>query len=710
MLFAAGIALVIGLTGTQSNTPSSQLLALRDGLLGDGAKIEVGGGIPANVVAFGDRAIVLAVAKNGRSTTSAIVGADFGKGRVAAMGHGAMLRNAGPVKKLLGWLKGSSSKPLGMIGGLPDGLVGTSYSGGQLSQAMRECSAIILGATAIKEGAESTALRQFVENGGGLLVMDTTWGWLQLNPGKTVSVDHPGQKFLADMGIGFASGMLETPGNAVTLEVPVPAHHAAEALRIFESTEKVDGAVASVVSDVLTSVLRDGRDKSVFKEKVLRAVKSGAALGYPVKDRPVGPGDFRVRLGMVAYDLEWRSLPPEKVTAHAVAKDFPGEVGQYEARDRAVVSFPAQKRKWISTGRYAAPGQLISVQLSMGWADKKISLRIGGHNDDNWGLESWERWPSITLEKPIIAGQAKASNPFGGVVYLVCNEALPAGTAVFDGTVEAPVYFLGSTSDSDWKRIRRSGAPWGEIVGLQSAISVPSDVLKTLDDPKAVAEYFDEMVREAEKFYAVDPGTTEHRYQADRQIVAGYMHAGYPIMTWLDVTKRFVDISVLRGKEGGPLWGFYHELGHNYQLSNWTWDGWGETTNNLFSEYGQIHFNDQVVGHGAMTSEEVAKRLAIVKAAPGSEKFYNKDPWYGLTFWTMIRREYGFEKLTEYFAWCKGQNLRSEKDKKDAFVAEMSRIIGRDLTKYCRMWGIEVSADAAAKASRYPEWLPKEMK
>ncbi|MFM9871918.1 MAG: M60 family metallopeptidase, partial [Fimbriimonadaceae bacterium] len=611
-----------------SPEPTVELNALQKSFLTDGARLNLGGGIPANVVAFGDRAVVLATAKNGTVLSPAVVAADFGNGRVAALGHGVILQPAPPIEKLLGWLKGTG-KGAGMIGNLPAGLSGKSYPAGDLNRAMSECSAIILGATQIQDGM-APALRKFVEDGGGLLVMDTTWGWLQLNPGKTVSGDHPGQKFLAEMGIGFASGYLDNSNGSMNLMAPVPAHHAAEALRIFEGSENIDSATAGVVSDVLVSVLRDGRSKAVFTERVLGAVRSGAAKGYPVKDRPVLPGDFKVRLGMVAYDIEWRSLPPGKVVAHPVAKDFPGEVGQYEARDRAVVSFPAQKRRWISTGRYAAAGELVSVLLGQAWAGKKVSLRVGGHADDNWGLDSWERWPSITLEVPIVDGKAKAANPFGGIVYLVCSESLPAGTAVFDGTVAAPVYFLGSTTDSDWKRIRRSGAPWGEIVGKHSAICVPAEVLKTLDDPKAVAEYFDEMVREAEKFYAVEPGTTEHRYQADRQIVAGYMHAGYPIMTWLDVTKRFVDIKVLRGREGGPLWGFYHELGHNYQESNWTWDGWGETTNNLFSEYGQIHFNQQVIGHGAMTAEEVSKRLAIVKAAPGSEKFYNKDPWFGL--------------------------------------------------------------------------------
>jgi hypothetical protein len=705
-------AIVLGFQGR----PDAGLLALQHDILSGDSKIQVGGGIPAKVVAFGDRAVVLAAAKDGKSTSSAIVAADFEKGRVAAIGHGAMLQSNGKgdaIGELLGWLCGSRRK-VGVFGQAPNGLKNSGFeflslNASRLESDLKQCGALIAGPRDFESVGNRQALKGFVSGGGGLLVVDTTWGWLQLNPGKSVSVDHPAQSFLAEMGIGFAGGMLDSEAGTLQLVKPQPAHHAAEALRIFESSEKVDPATSGIVSDVLTSVLRDGRSDAAFTNRVLKAVESGAAANYPVEGRPVNIDDFRTRLGMVAYDLKWRSLPARKITAHAAAKDFPGAVGQFEPRERAVVSFPAQKRRWISTGRYAAPGELVTVQLGAGWAGKNIRLRIGGHADNNWGLEKWERWPSITLEEPIVNGKAEAANPFGGMVYLVCPDELPSGSAVFDGTVAAPVYFLGSTSDADWKMIRRSGAPWGEIVGQQSAICVPSEVLKELDDPKAVAEYFDEMVREAEKFYAVDPGTTEHRYQADRQIVAGYMHAGYPIMTWLDVTKRFVDIKVLRGNDGGPLWGFYHELGHNYQKPNWTWNGWGETTNNLFSEYGEEHFNNQVVGHGAMAADEMAKRLAAVKGSPGSEAFYNKDPWYGLTFWTMIRREFGFEKLTEYFAWCKDQNMTSEKAKKDTFVVEMSRIVGRDLTRYCRMWGVDVSEEAAAKAGKYPQWLPKDL-
>ncbi|MBE9129766.1 hypothetical protein IQ258_27390 [Coleofasciculus sp. LEGE 07081] len=701
---------LLGLGDTQLGQPSVELSSLQSDFVRSGARFEVGGAIPGKVIAFGDRAVVLATAKDGKRTSPAIVGADFGSGRVAAFGHGAMLQPQESVLKLLKWL-GKPGNTIGVMGKAPTGFEGSGLLFVEVNQQnLKDCSAVILSSNDIGGRFTASTLRQFVSGGKGLLVVDTPWGWLQLNPGKSLSHDHPGNAFLAEMGIGFADGLLDRDGGYMEIFAPRPEHHAKRALEIFKSSEKTEPEVGGVVSDVLTGVLRDGREGSDFVKAVYSTVKARATTSYPLKGKPVLSDDFRGRLGMVFYDLEWRQLTPDRVTAHPAAKDFPGEVGQFESRETAVVPVEAGIRRWRSTGRYAAPGEKISVQLGPAFAGKKVSLRIGGHSDHLWGLDKWERFPAIDLSVSIVDGKAEAANPFGGMVYLVCNTELPEGSAVFQGTLAAPTYVLGRTTVADWKRVRRSGAPWGEIVGKQSAICVPASVLKELDDPVAIALYYDEMVAEAEKLYAVDPGTTEHRYQVDRQISAGYMHAGYPIMTWEDVSKRFVDISVLRGNEGNPNWGFYHELGHNYQRGEWTWNGWGETTNNLFSLYGCEHFNRQIIGHGAMNEADVLKRLAEVKARPGSESFYNKDPWYGLTFWEMMRRDFGFNSFTKYFAWAADKRLPGEQAKKDAFLVELSRITGRDLTRYCEMWGIKFSADAVAKVKQYPEWMPKELK
>lgn len=71
------------------------------------------------------------------------------------------------------------------------------------------------------------------------------------------------------------------------------------------------------------------------------------------------------------------------------------------------------------------------------------------------------------------------------------------------------------------------------------------------------------------------------RIVTDRQISAGYMHSGYPIMTHLDAAAFMTDLADL----GDHGWGPYHEIGHNHQSGDWTFDGTVEVTVNLFTLY-----------------------------------------------------------------------------------------------------------------------------
>lgn len=705
---------------TSGTKPSQSLLDLQSSFTQGLGPVILNGAIPGVVMAYGDKAVVLATAKSGRSTQAAIVAAEFGQGKVAAYGHGAMLDGNASHEmntRLFKWLYADQRK-IGWVGRSPVGISGlgrvsaSRYENTDLRTAMEDCSLLVVGNDLLRSVPSATAdLQKYVQRGGAILIMDTPWGWLQLNPGKTIRNDHPGQKLLAPMGIGFADGMLDSEGGKMALEPAQPEHHAKSALSIFESGNPVTKQASGVLSNTLIAAVTDSQVESEFGKRIRDSIRRVGTKSFPLKGKPIGIDDFRGRVGAAVYDQEWRLLPARQVKAHPAAADFPGLVGQAEPRESAIISLEGGKRRWWSTGRYAAPGERVQLRLGAALSGKRISLRIGGHSDTLWHLDSWERFPSISLEVPVTAGVAEATNPFGGLVYVVSNEILPESNVTISGTVEAPTFCLGKTTATEWNRIRKVDVPWGEIVGKQSAICVPSSVLKGLEKPDDVARYWDEMVREAEKFYAVPAGTTEHRYQVDRQISAGYMHAGYPIMTWEDVSQRFVDLKVLRGKEGNPNWGFYHELGHNYMEPEWTWSGWGEVTNNLFSVFACLHYNGSIDGHGAMSPDQVTARLAAVKSKPGAEKYYEKDPWFGLTFWMEIHREFGFSPMTKLFDRYQkmpgASRPRSDQARRDAFLVEMSDILGRDLSRYCRMWGVGCSPEAEAKAGVHREWLPQ---
>ncbi len=176
----------------------------------------------------------------------------------------------------------------------------------------------------------------------------------------------------------------------------------------------------------------------------------------------------------------------------------------------------------------------------------------------------------------------------------------------------------GVTSLAEWKQtLRNAPGPWAELVGKLVILSVPSSAVRDLDDPEALMAYWDEVMEHCYAFYAAPKRNRPERYCVDRQISAGYMHSGYPIMTGDDVAKTFCDLNILRGNTGIKCWGFYHEMGHNFQQPEWTWSAFGEVTNNLFSLYGTETLNGVKVGaHPAMTQAEIDKRLLAHRRQP----------------------------------------------------------------------------------------------
>ena len=121
-----------------------------------------------------------------------------------------------------------------------------------------------------------------------------------------------------------------------------------------------------------------------------------------------------------------------------------------------------------------------------------------------------------------------------------------------------------------------------ELATSKVIVSVPSSVIRDLDDPEPVLKIWDEVL-DAAADLACRPRVRERpeRYVADVQISAGYMHSGYPIMTHLDAAKAMVSAEMMRKGQ----WGLFHELGHNHQDGMWTFGGTGEVTCNLFSLY-----------------------------------------------------------------------------------------------------------------------------
>lgn len=202
----------------------------------------------------------------------------------------------------------------------------------------------------------------------------------------------------------------------------------------------------------------------------------------------------------------------------------------------------------------------------------------------------------------------------------------------------------------------------------------------------------------------------------DRQISAGYMHSGNPIMTGLDAVPFFasVDKLIKNPVPGGVTWGILHEIGHNRQRPAWTPSGTGEVTNNLFALYAiEKLIGKASYGHDALlTGTKRAEALKKYRATGPDFEVFKADPFLALAFFMEIQEAFGWKPFIEHFAACekleRSKSPRTDEARWDLWLTGLSKATGHNLTTHFETWGIPVSAAAKESVKALPKWNPKE--
>ena len=404
-------------------------------------------------------------------------------------------------------------------------------------------------------------------------------------------------------------------------------------------------------------------------------------------------------------------LPPDQVRAHPAAADFPGVPPADAPRIASTVTVDTRVPRWHSTGLYAAPGEIITATVPAGAVHAKLKLRIGCHKDLLWAekIEAWKRIPEITRTYPITETVTRAANAFGGPVYLEVPEDCALGSieVKIENAVAAPLFVLGKTDLAAWKNeIRNAPAPWAELVGEKLAISMPSANVRQLDNPDEVMKFWDRVVTAEDELSGQTNRTSPERFVLDRQISAGYMHSGYPIMAWLDQANKVADLDSL--KKGN--WGFFHELGHNHQRPDWVLAGTVEITVNIFSMY----CFEKVCGlprhgHNAMSDAGREKNLKAYFSDPSAS--WTGKPFTGLIFYYQLIEGFGwdaFHKIfIEYRDLPKSERPKNDDEKRDQWLVRFSKIAGKNLGPFFEAWRIPTSEAARNSVTNLPVWLPE---
>lgn len=419
---------------------------------------------------------------------------------------------------------------------------------------------------------------------------------------------------------------------------------------------------------------------------------------------------------------EFKEKAPGTFGAHPAAATFPGSVTGSERVQRDVTfdinrihrwdvslgnapNLATGPESWQDTGLYAAPGEVVQVTVPQLPEGREIRIVIGCHRDNLLRLDQWKRFPVITRSFTLKVGENSVANAFGGTLFIQVlgdpkKVAAAAPALRFSNAVAAPYYQLGVDTAATWAKSLENPAPWTTLAGRRVVLHVETSAARELKDPEALLIYWDKVLAVQDDFIALERLGPE-RIVPDIQISAGWMHSGYPFMCHLKPSQGHM-LNLERLKREGD-WGFFHELGHNHQRRDWTFNNQVEVTVNWFS----LICMEQVVGlprskgHGS-----IANLDALLRARFADQP--NMGPFEQLAPFIALALQHGWEPLRETLRSYKSQSseaagAKDAKAQQDLFVKRYGNFAQANVADLFNAMGYAVSEATRLELAKFPK-------
>nr|XP_012804776.2 TRPM8 channel-associated factor 2 [Jaculus jaculus]XP_045016901.1 TRPM8 channel-associated factor 2 [Jaculus jaculus]XP_045016902.1 TRPM8 channel-associated factor 2 [Jaculus jaculus] len=564
---------------------------------------------------------------------------------------------------------------------------------------------------------ETKKLREFVAEGGGLLIGGQAWWWASQNPGHSALAGFPGNILLNSFGLSILPRTL-SPGC-----YPVPAagtqtYHFREVLSEFQavldhrggSLEKRFLARLGVDAAAFLQIPAEEVPAYMSLHRLLRKMLRQSGLPAVSKEKPVASDSCEATVLALATQLahsgtDCSQLAPRLGTWTCFSNLHPAE-------DPVMVEIngtnPGNSDAWMSTGLYLLEGQSAQVRVSEAAASAGLMVQIGCHTDDLTEASNLSRAPVVTNQCCMDRTQRSVPCLWGGLLYIIVPKGCQLGplSITIRGAVPAPYYKLGKTSLEEWRDcVQEHMVPWGELATDNIILTVPTAHLQTLKDPEPLLQLWDEMMQAIARLAAKPfPFHTPERIVADVQIAAGWMHSGYPIMCHLESVQELISEANMK-REG--LWGPIHELGHNQQCCGWEFPPHTtEATCNLWSVY--VH--ETILGipraraHPALAPLQREQRIKahLHKGAPLGDW----NVWTALETYLQLQESFGWEPFTQLFADY--QTLsgfpRDNAGKMNLWVKKFSQAVHKNLAPFFEAWGWPVLKEVAESLACLPRW------
>ncbi|MBV8253698.1 MAG: hypothetical protein JO154_13905 [Chitinophaga sp.] len=439
----------------------------------------------------------------------------------------------------------------------------------------------------------------------------------------------------------------------------------------------------------------------------------------------------------------------QHVKAHPSAAWFPGAVkpgAEHITRTLHIDHKQVNKSDWAvirklesgapseatlyTTGLYAAPGEVVEFTIPANMTNGMVTVQIGAHSDDlgYWvaGGEDWRRMPEVVKIITLKETTTRIASPFGGLIYISTLPVVNDWSAdvTIKGAITAPQFVLGKTTKEEWlQQLKNNKAPWGEMGTDRIILTLPDSVMQQVTDPEKVMKIWDRIIGGImELAQYPQPVYRPQRMVIDEHMGGGYMHSGYPIMVHHSPSTGMLSANIIVNpekllvpSEGGANWGFFHEIGHNMQSSDWSFEGTGEVGCNFFA----LYCFDRLTGGRNGAHEEVSNKRTMEMMqqyfAKGADfEKWKQDPFLALILFRQLQEGFGWEAFKTFFRNCQtlakqdptGSYAKTEEQKRDLWAREFSKIAGRNLAPFFEYWGVPISSSVKEELKSLPGWMP----
>ena len=693
------------------------------------SSIDYGSSWPSLIIPFGDWSFPIGLDWDDRPIISA---GHVGMGKIVGYGHETMVKrtsgdegtlsmnalqwacddgtNVALASDFNSWKSELEAEGYSVVtSATPDDLVGMDCFVGEFWNGWSE--------------SQDRKVEQFMQGGGGVILGGHAWYWSYSN--SDAAHNYPGNQISRISGL-----MVSTSPGSSSMSFPSTPHNSLHQLR---------PALKAISAHMTTGPLLNQADSSIAAGAVSRSV---SALPFDFIDfwtqvRAMSNesgwihinSSYTYTLGADAVDdlvlnIQEKlmlGLPADELLAHPSSFDFPGETPPNSPRvnttvtvNGSFVGLPSQfgyanagAHGRMSTGLFAAAGEVVNVSLPAELVDQGAYILVGAHSDSLWSKTTLSRHPNVVRWWPVDNTSMQVGNSFGGPIYVAFSKGSSFGQVevMFENAVEMPYYVHGETSISDWQSIvRNHPAPIAELASGYFILTVPSKDIRNLDDPDYAMDFWDEALQMEHNLSGYTPWPRIERAVFDVQISAGWMHSGYPFMAHHASVSGVVNGSKMY-QDGD--WGMFHELGHNHQWMSSTLPGTTETTCNLYSVklMTDLVGKDLREGHGSINTASAKNRV---------ENYFNNGAntsswsvWTALETYLQIYETFGWEPITaayqEYYYNYTTQPS-GDTDEFNQWAKQISINTGMNLVPFLSAWGFPLTQSTFDSVGHLPVW------